>query len=184
MLLGLFSFACSPYREQLSVLSGARRLAEMANGELLIGTSGGDLWYLSSFGGMRAGPHLQGGAVLDLATDPAGRYWARVADGTVYEGGLWKAPRTVSDSSVAILRGCESTAFLGHGDLPPGTTAISLAGGCDERVWGTRDGQVQETQVSASPISRVQWTSRGVLWVDAAGLTGCVRCVAPLGAYA
>lgn len=174
-MLILLLFACSgPSR--LAQIPGATRVAELANGELLVGTAEGGLWLVTSFGNVTHLADLPGHAIADLVSDPLGTFWARTPDGDVYRGAPWSPPERVATGAVLLVRRCDETLWLGEGEAGVGVTALSLGSSCATDVAGTEDGRVQGQRVTNAPVVRVQSIEGGVLWVDASGATGCVGC--------
>ena len=179
---------CGP--RPLVVVPGARRLAELANGELLIGTAAGDLVLVSSFGDQRALTRLASEPV-ELVTDPLGVWHARLADGRVFAGGLWGAPEQVGEGARLLLRDCEQTRIFIRSDLgapgaepagaEPGDDVVALGlATCEQILTGTASGLVEGQAVSSAPIRHVQRAGDGALWVDAEGHAGCLGCASPV----
>lgn len=174
--MGFFSLLACFAPSNIANIAGAHRLAELSNGELLVGTVGGELWLVSRFGDARLRAHVEG--ARELVTDPAGRYWVLTPDGTVLKGGLWVDPEPVAEGASLLVRTCEETLWLGAA-ARPGVNALDLAGACDAFIEGTEDGRVDGKVVSHSRITRVQVAGAGVLWVDEDGRTGCIHCALP-----
>lgn len=159
-------------------IPGATRVTELANGELLVGTSTGQLWLVTSFGEATRLPDLSLGPVAGLVADPLGRFWVRTDEGEVYSGGIWSPPTRVAEGAAVLVRRCEDTRWMTAAEAGPGVTALSLSSSCEALVAGTSDGRVDGHEVTTAPIVRVQSLERGVLWVDANGNAGCVGCEA------
>ncbi len=168
--------ACSsPTR--LAHVEGATRLTELANGELLVGTATGQLWLVTSFGEARLLTTVGVRRVVELVSDPLGRYWAREEGGEVLTGNAWSSEvHRVGPASVLVRR-CDETQLLEMADAGVGVSAISLGpNSCDTLVRGTEDGQVDGQHVTEARIARVQAVGDGVLWVDASMRAGCLGC--------
>ena len=171
--------ACGPRPH--AVIPGAARVAELANGELLVGTETGGLILVSSLGDVRPLAHRLPSAPVELVTDPLGGWHARLTDGRVFAGGLWTAPVQVAADARLLLRDCEETRWFEQTSeaYPDATTALGLLT-CERIVTGTESGDVDGRSVSDSPIRHVQAVGAGVLWVDAAGRAGCEGCTSPV----
>lgn len=162
------------------MVPGARRLAELPNGELLVGTAAGELVLVTSFGDQSPHARLEGPPV-ELVADPLGVWHARLEDGRVFAGGLWSAPRQVGDGASLLVQGCEAPRWFdgASAEVQGGASALGLAA-CDRYVVGSARGEVDGQPVSSAPIRRVQVVDHGVLWVDSAGGAGCLSCTSPV----
>lgn len=177
-LLSHLLLACAA--PPLATIPGATRLAELANGELLVGTASGELWRVTTFGESTLSGMAQGGSVRELVTDPVGRYWAAMADGVIVTGTPWEPPVTIAQDASLLVRGCETTTWTAGSAAD--VTARALGSGCDRIIEGTIEGRVAGKSVSRAPIHRVQSADGGVLWVDTAGNAGCLDCSPGAGA--
>lgn len=157
-------------------MDGASRIAELANGELLVGTSAGALWLVTSFGETVQLGTLGEGPILELTADPVGRFWARTQGGSIYAGGLWSSPVRVAEGARLLIRGCEETHWLSAGEGPLAVTASALSNTCDRYVDGSTDGRIGHRPVTAASIVRLQSHGQGVLWVDSSQRAGCLDC--------
>lgn len=164
------------------MVSGAVRVAEQANGELLVGTQTGELVLVSTFGDQRPLTRLDG-APLELVTDPLGAWHARLADGDVVAGGIWAKPIRVASGARLLLRDCEDARWYQEDSLEFSREVSALGlSTCDHVITGTTAGLVEGQPVSDAAIRRVQSVGEGVLWVDDAGRAGCLRCSSPVPA--
>lgn len=178
-MLILSLLACSR-SSPLATVPRATRATELANGELLVGTSSGELWLVTSFGEATRLTDLKVGPVHELVADPIATYWARVGAGDIHSGGIWLAPTRVGADAALLVRGCEDTSWMTAEEAGPGVTALSLAASCDAFIVGTADGHVDGHRVTTAAIRRVQAVDGGSLWVDARGRAGCLGCEAHL----
>lgn len=173
MIVSLLLLACSPTK--LATVPEGTRLTQMANGELIVGTATGDLWFVDSFGGRRQEASGLGDSIADLVSDPLGRYWVRTDGGAVFTGGLWAEPTRVATDAALLVQDCESVGWLTADQLEPNVTAIGFSS-CEKQVRGYQDGGVDGSIVTHAPLVRVQSVGTGVLWVDEAHESGCMGC--------
>lgn len=165
----------------MATIQGGTRIAELANGELVVGTKDGDVVLVSTFGDVRTIARVGAGPVVDLIGEPSGGYWVRVADGTVYEATPWTSPKPVGTADL-LFRSCEATELLQTVELPPGATTMALGADCGSRHVGDAEGRIDGRKVSDRPIRRLMELDDGVLWVDDSNVLGCLDCAAPMNA--
>jgi hypothetical protein len=163
----------------LAAVPHATRLAEGANGTVLVGTATGEIWAVDWYGTRTLLVSGLGAAVDELAAGPLATYAVALTDGRVLEGSPWAAPRLVARDAVGILWTCDGLRIDRSGDRAATTTAVALGGDCDELIVATSSGEVDGTQVSDAAIHRVFRSGAETFWVDEMGRMGCPSCDAP-----
>jgi hypothetical protein len=163
----------------LAVVPNATRLAELGNGTLVVGTTGGELFALDWYGSSAPLATGLGAPVRDVAGGPLATYGVLLDDGRAFAGSPWHAPRLVADDALGILWTCDGLAIAKpdeSGPWGPTVTAVGVGEACGELVVGSSSGEADGQRVTDVPIRRVQRVGAGTLWVDGAGRQGCTGC--------
>lgn len=177
-LLGLV-LGCS--RHPLVAIAGATRFAFVPTGDIVVGTTTGELVGVNAFGDTWPVARGLGGAVLEVQSSPTAIIWALTDDGTLHRGTPWTPFVSVAEGVRGALYDCGALVLATENDAGPWGDATALGEGwCDAPpVRGTAAGFVGGTRVSESAIVRVAPSRDGTLWVDAAGRSGCIGCEGP-----
>lgn len=135
----------------------------------------GEIWQVTSFGDQKRVGSVPAG-IVEAVADPDGQYFLGVEGYGIYQGGLWTDPISVSPSGEMLLRTCETTVWNERTTPDQEVTARALGANCGEIIEGTSTGVAATESVSHAPITRIQQTNQGVLWVDNLGAAGCIGC--------
>lgn len=166
----LLCTGCRP--EALARIPGAVRLSPQATGEVLVGTTDGELWSVSSFGDAALVGDL-GAPITDLITSPVGLWHARLEDGAVFTGTPWTQPQQTHEAAMGLIQMCDGL-HVGTEAIPgffsPEVSAVAFRD-CSSVYQGTRDGHVEGERVSDAAIRRILPGPDGLLWLDSEGHT-------------